>query len=42
MSGLGESRAWLDHIGFTVKDEPLWLEALTHGSMGAERDYQRL
>lgn len=23
-------------------DEPLWLEALTHGSTGAERDYQRL
>jgi ribonuclease-3 len=23
-------------------DEPLWLEALTHGSTGAARDYQRL
>jgi ribonuclease-3 len=23
-------------------DEPLWLEALTHGSTGAPRDYQRL
>ena len=42
MSELGESRAWLERIGFTVTDEALWVEALTHGSMGAERDYQRL
>ena len=42
MSGLGESRVWLERIGFTVTDEALWLEALTHGSMGAARDYQRL
>ena len=42
MSGLGESRAWLEAIGFTVTDEELWLEALTHGSAGAARDYQRL
>ena len=42
MSGLGETRAWLEGIGFTVSDEALWVEALTHGSMGAARDYQRL
>lgn len=42
MIELGESRAWLERIGFTVSDEELWLEALTHGSTGAERDYQRL
>ena len=42
MNGLGESRAWLERIGFTVTDEGLWVEALTHGSTGAERDYQRL
>ena len=42
MSGLGESRAWLERVGFTVTDEALWLEALTHGSMGTARDYQRL
>ena len=42
MSGLGETRAWLEGIGFTVGDEALWVEALTHGSMGAARDYQRL
>ena len=42
MSELGESRAWLERIGFTVTDEALWVEALTHGSAGAARDYQRL
>lgn len=42
MSELGESRAWLERIGFTVTDEAHWVEALTHGSTGAERDYQRL
>ena len=39
---LGESRAWLERIGFTVTDEALWMEALTHGSTGSARDYQRL
>jgi ribonuclease-3 len=39
---LGASRAWLERLGFSVDDEALWLEALTHGSAGAERDYQRL
>jgi ribonuclease-3 len=42
VSELGESRAWLERIGFTVGDEALWAEALTHGSTGAARDYQRL
>ena len=43
MSGLGEeTRAWLAGLGFTVRRESLWLEALTHGSTGAERNYERL
>lgn len=37
-----ETRSWLDGLGFTVHDEPLWLEALTHGSTGAARKYERL
>ena len=28
--------------GQSIADEALWLEALTHGSTGAARDYQRL
>ncbi len=39
---LPEALAWLSDCGFTVKDEDLWLEALTHGSTGHVRDYQRL
>ena len=42
MSDLGASRAWLDKLGFAVDDEALWIEALTHGSVGADKDYQRL
>jgi ribonuclease-3 len=42
VSVLGESRAWLERLGFTVTDEALWSEALTHGSTGEARDYQRL
>ena len=42
MSQLGESRAWLEALGFAVNDEALWQEALTHGSTGADKDYQRL
>lgn len=43
MSGLEKhTRDWLAKAGFNVRDEELWLEALTHGSTGAERDYQRL
>ena len=36
------TREWLVAAGFPVADEALWLEALTHGSTGAARDYQRL
>jgi ribonuclease-3 len=42
VSALGDSRAWLEGTGFTIGDEALWAEALTHGSTGAARDYQRL
>ena len=43
MTALGnETRGWLEGLGFTVSDEALWLEALTHGSTGEERDYDRL
>lgn len=37
-----EAKAWLERTGFTVKDGALWAEALTHGSTGAARDYERL
>jgi ribonuclease-3 len=38
-----DTHAFLTRItGRTLADEPLWLEALTHGSTGAARDYQRL
>ncbi|WP_374405327.1 ribonuclease III [Pelagerythrobacter sp.] len=37
-----ETKAWLADTGFTVRDEALWREALTHGSTGEARDYQRL
>jgi ribonuclease-3 len=36
------TRSWLEGLGFAVADEPLWLEALTHGSTGAARKYERL
>jgi ribonuclease-3 len=42
VSDLGASRAWLEGLGFAVDDDALWVEALTHGSAGAESDYQRL
>ncbi|ANU08205.1 ribonuclease III [Paraurantiacibacter namhicola] len=43
MSSLeGDTRKWLDASGFTVRDEAVWLEALTHGSRAEEVDYQRL
>lgn len=38
----GETRAWLGGLGFAVADEALWLEALTHGSTGHARNYERL
>ncbi len=38
-----DTRSFLQAQGFGSPDEDLlWLEALTHGSTGAERDYQRL
>ena len=38
-----ETTAFLaELVGQPPQDEALWLEALTHGSTGAERDYQRL
>ena len=38
-----ETRAFLTALaGQPIADEALWLEALTHGSTGAARDYQRL
>ncbi|GAA5057016.1 ribonuclease III [Erythrobacter westpacificensis] len=36
------TRKWLENHGFTVKDEALWHEALTHGSLGEAKDYDRL
>ncbi|WP_226700445.1 ribonuclease III [Qipengyuania gaetbuli] len=43
MTGLSpETLAWLETTGFTVKDEALWRAALTHGSMGEKKDYERL
>ncbi|HNJ46958.1 MAG TPA: ribonuclease III [Novosphingobium sp.] len=39
----GQTRAFLTTLaGRPPVDEALWLEALTHGSTGAARDYQRL
>ncbi len=37
-----DTLAWLQQAGFAVRDPELWAEALTHGSTGAARDYQRL
>lgn len=37
-----EARAWLEQTGFALQNESLWLAALTHGSTGEKRDYQRL
>jgi len=42
VSDFASSRAWLEGLGFSVDDEGLWMEALTHGSAGADKDYQRL
>jgi len=36
------TRAWLEAAGFTVRDEALWLAALTHGSTGEAANYERL
>ena len=37
-----ETRDWLEKTGFTIVDEAVWQAALTHGSMGEKRDYERL
>jgi ribonuclease-3 len=37
-----ESREWLKSAGFAPTDDPVWVEALTHGSTGADKDYERL
>jgi ribonuclease-3 len=37
-----ETRAWLEALGFAIGDEALWVEALTHGSTGSARNYERL
>ncbi len=38
-----ETRTFIErHAGTPPQDEALWLEALTHGSTGHERDYERL
>ena len=42
MSDFAAARAWLEGLGFSVSDEALWLEALTHGSTASGLDYQRL
>lgn len=36
------SLTWLSEAGFTVSDQYLWLQALTHGSLGEDRNYERL
>lgn len=37
-----QSLDWLKQSGFAVRNPALWCEALTHGSTGEDRDYQRL
>ena len=37
-----ETHTWLEQLGFEVENESLWLEALTHGSIGAGFNYERL
>lgn len=37
-----EAREWLGGLGIEPRDEALWAEALTHGSTGAGRTYDRL
>ncbi len=36
------TREWLESLGFAITNEALWFEALTHGSTGEARDYDRL
>lgn len=37
-----DTRVWLESVGFGVNDEAMWVAALTHGSMGENRNYERL
>ncbi len=37
-----EAREWLTGLGITPQDDAIYVEALTHGSFGAKRDYERL
>lgn len=37
-----EARQWLEAQGIAVRDEALWLRALTHGSHSSDDDYERL
>ncbi|WP_394727119.1 ribonuclease III [Altererythrobacter sp. GH1-8] len=36
------TRSWLEATGFAIGEEALWHTAMTHGSTGEKRDYQRL
>ena len=36
------TRQWLEGLGFAIRSEAIWFEALTHGSTGDARDYERL
>ncbi|MFC3096298.1 ribonuclease III [Alteraurantiacibacter palmitatis] len=36
------TRTWLEGLGFAIRNEAIWFEALTHGSTGDARDYERL
>jgi ribonuclease-3 len=36
------TRQWLEGLGFAIGEEAPWFEALTHGSTGDTRDYERL
>jgi ribonuclease-3 len=43
LSGLEPAtREWLERLGFAIGNEALWIEALTHGSTGEARNYERL
>lgn len=37
-----ETREWLSALGIEPENEALWIEALTHGSRAAPRNYERL
>ena len=37
-----DTRNWLEERGFTVRQEAMWLAALTHGSTGEVANYERL